>query len=136
SIALRKNGQVLVWGTGFQVTNLPPAAINVVAISSRNNQIVAVKGDGHVIRWGSSTSVPPGLTDVVDVAAGVNHAVALKSDGTVAPLESGNPTPPGLSNVVQICAGTGFTMALQSDGSVVVWGPTPYGVDRPPPGLR
>ncbi|MFI9272007.1 RCC1-like domain-containing protein [Kitasatospora sp. NPDC052896] len=140
SLALRKDGTVLAWG------------------SNRFGQL----GDGT--DTDRSTPVPvcaPGqtapctqfLSGVVAIAAGGGHSLALRNDGTVlawgfnefGQLGNGEPgtdrnTPvpvcaPGqtapcnqfLSGVVAIAAGGGHSLALGKDGGVFAWGLNNFG---------
>ncbi len=138
SVALKRDGQVVVWGGDSTTpTNVPPSATNLVAIASSGCSIVALKGDGSLVGWGQSAALP--LTcNAVGVAAASTlpwvcfpdwiGSVVLESDGTViAPPNIGSrslPMPVGLSNVIQIAAGPDQYLALKDDGTIVRWGPT------------
>ena len=83
-------GDPLVWGTGSSaalVTNLPPQATNLVAISAGRDFMLGLRADGGVIAWGTSgfgqTNVPASATNVVAIAAGHQHALALRANGTI-----------------------------------------------------
>jgi alpha-tubulin suppressor-like RCC1 family protein len=144
-IELRKSG------TGDYVdvleTNTPPAATNIVAITSKSFWSAAVRDDGRVFVWGDAryglTNLPPEAVDLVDVSAGSSHIIALKSDGTVVAWGDytfgGNygqsTVPRSATNVVRISAGDSYSMALRADGSVLVWGRSDQGHLEVPQGL-
>lgn len=134
----------------------PSDLTNVVAIAATSTAIdisllgchfLALRADGTVIRWDSSslppkTDVPPGLTHVVAVAPGAGHCLALRADGTV--VAWGNPArtdlPAGLSSVVAVAAGFAHSLALCADGRIVAWGGSgswhpEYGGTNVPPSL-
>lgn len=123
-------GKVSGWGRNdFGEMDVPAAAQSgVTAIAAGWFYNVALKNDGSVMAWGSSswTNVPVGLSNVSAIAAGATHSVALKNDGTV--VAWGDNThgqtnvPVGLSKVTAIAAGEFHTLALRNDGTVVAWG--------------
>ncbi|NQX01482.1 putative Ig domain-containing protein, partial [bacterium] len=91
---------------------------------------VALKQDGTVIAWGSSSyslnSVPAGLTDVIEISAGDYITAALKSDGQVVVWGSTSSdatvVPPAAQGTVQLAAGYGHILALSQAGNTVGWG--------------
>ena len=114
-------------------TQIPSGLKDVVQLSSSENYTLALKSNGTVAMWGSSTPWSNGstavsnLTNITAVAAAKYHALFLKSDGTVVALEAGksygaNEVPAGLKGVTSIAAGYASSYALKSDGSVVAWG--------------
>ncbi|MBE0544649.1 MAG: hypothetical protein IH623_25190 [Verrucomicrobia bacterium] len=123
---------VVVWGTNtFGQLNVPVNLLDVVALASGQNHLVALRSDGTVVAWGDNrfgqTDVPPGLGDVVSIAAGPgNHTLALKSDGTVvawgANTYQQTNVPPGVQNIVAVAAGESHSLALRADGAVLAWG--------------
>jgi alpha-tubulin suppressor-like RCC1 family protein len=131
SLALRADGQVLVWGSNSSnQTNIPPDLTNVVAIAANNNHSLAVKSDGTVVAWGlntfGQTNVPPSATNVIAVTAGSFHNAALRADGTVIAWGIGGfgrtNVPAHATNIVAISAATSQTLALRADGTVIAWG--------------
>jgi len=117
SLAIAENGAVLAWGSnasgqlgdGTRTTRVHPGAVhglgscansNVVAVAAGRFFSLALKLDGTVLTWGTSTrddgtsvtqltpvpieGLEPGPTaKVFAIAAGASHALALKTDGTV-----------------------------------------------------
>lgn len=143
--ALLSVSGVVVWGTNtFGQLNVPVNLLDVVALASGQNHIVALRSDGTVVAWGDNrfgqTNVPPGLGDVVSIAAGPgNHTLALKSDGTVVAWGANNyqqtNVPPGMQNIVAIAAGESHSLALRADGAVLAWGRNHTGQTNVPAGL-
>ncbi|MCL4787718.1 MAG: immunoglobulin domain-containing protein [Verrucomicrobia bacterium] len=136
---------VVVWGTNnYGQLNVPGNLLDVVALASGQNHIVALRSDGTVAAWGDNrfgqTNVPAGLSDVVSIAAGPgNHTLALKSDGAVVAwgLNTFGQTnvPPGVQNIVAIAAGESHSLALRADGAVLAWGRNHMGQTNVPAGL-
>lgn len=114
-------------------------------IAAGNQQVIALRGDGTVWRWGldhfGSESLfavqVPGLADITRITMWSNFGLALRTDGTVwawgsnwaGQLGDGtltNQAVPvqvaGLSGIVSIAAGGAHSMALGSDGTVWTWG--------------
>ncbi len=118
---------VIAWGDDSQgQTDVPPSATNVVAVAAGASNSLALRADGTLIIWGSTTTVPYNITNATAIAAGAAHNLALLANGTV--LAWGNNTygqitvPPSATNVVAIAAGDNHTLALQTDGRIVAWG--------------
>jgi alpha-tubulin suppressor-like RCC1 family protein len=127
SLALKKNGTVAVWGSGYEgATAVPPGLSNVTAIAAGEFHGLALKTDGTVACWGGRKGVFAGLSNVVCIAAAKSwfwHDVALKSDGSI--IEQ-HPTEQQIvlvdTNVVAISAGYNHSLALKRDGTVFGWG--------------
>jgi hypothetical protein len=134
SAAIKKNGDVIVWGE-MQAAGLSGAAS--VALGDRHGLVLRI--DGRVDAWGSNqngqTAVPVGLSRVIQIAAGSHHSIALKDDGTIVQWGGSNisnmstgerfsiQSPPnGISEVVAISAGNLHGMALRRDGRIITWG--------------
>ena len=132
-LALGTDGTVTGWNDP-----IPSGLTNIVMISARANQKMALSADGAVVAWDYSgniqANVPEGLSNAVAVAAGLYHEVVLKADGTVVAWgyndDGETNVPAGLSNVVAIAAGDTDSMALRLDGTVVTWGAAPSGTDN------
>lgn len=165
TIALKADGTVVSFGSnssgelGIGVTGgnrtspvLVNGLSNVVAISTKSDFNLALKGDGTVVSWGSNLSgelgngttikantptLIPGLTNIVAISAGANHSLALRSDGRVLAWggnasgqvgnnSTANQTTPvvlsGLSQVVAIASGSLTSFALKRDGTMMAWG--------------
>ena len=106
-----------------EVTNVPPALSNVVAISACDGQNMVAKSDGTVVCFGHNMApVPAGLAHVVAVACAADVEVALLNDGTVAQWSSKktvDPTANGITGVIQIAGGNNRWAALKNDGTVM-----------------
>ncbi|MCM2274391.1 MAG: immunoglobulin domain-containing protein [Candidatus Didemnitutus sp.] len=118
--------RVVAFGFSLFDANRPPADLaDAIAIAAGDYHSLALRRDGTVAAWGSTSGsqVPAGLTDVVAIAGGSSHSLALKSDGTVVIWGSGNSAAiaAGLKDVVAIAAARDISVALKRDGSVVVW---------------
>lgn len=93
-LALRTNGSVMAWGTGYGANNLP-AFTNAVGVAAGNFNGVVVKGDGTVQTWGVNSfgglNIPGELTNrstntfvrAVSAVAGYQYTLVLRADGTV-----------------------------------------------------
>jgi alpha-tubulin suppressor-like RCC1 family protein len=115
------------WGTGFGT--IPADLTGVTAIAAGNGFSLALKSDGTVVGWGTTTAgyegIPADLTGVTAITAGYDFGLALKSDGTV--VGWGNNTsgqiaiPAGLTGIAKISASRfsssqRFTLLLKSKG--------------------
>jgi alpha-tubulin suppressor-like RCC1 family protein len=109
-LALRANGTVVAWGSGF--TNEPNSSIDL-----------------------GQAMVPVGLSNVVAVSAGYLHSLALRANGTLAAWGAGQTNDPasshhhgqsiipaGLTNAIAVSAGFYHSLALRSNSTVVAWG--------------
>lgn len=131
SVALKSNGQVVVWGYNYyNQTNVPASATNVIAIAAAQNHTMVLRSNGTVVAWGNGgINVPAGLSNVIAIAAGDYHSMALKSDGTVVAWGDGGfvnssttNVPANATNIVAIAAGGNFCAALRQNGTVMDWG--------------
>jgi alpha-tubulin suppressor-like RCC1 family protein len=121
-----------------------------VAVAAGFYHNLALKSEGTVVAWGTSTNpidigtdpnygqsiVPTGLSNVVAIAGGGWHSLALRSDGTVVGWGRNDDlqaSPPNwLSNVVAISAGAAHSLALLNNGRLVAWGINTYGQTNVP----
>ena len=125
-------GTVVAWGNNNSGQTLPQSGLKgVVAIAADTDTTFALRSDGTVVGWGSSslglTTVPPKIQGrTVAISVGSHHALALLSDGTVIAWganDYGQSTvPTGLSSVVAVSTASGLSVALKADGSVAAWG--------------
>ena len=146
SAVLLADGSIRAWGHPNYANIGLPLDADYTRIAAGWSHFLAVRTDGTVISWGSTTSqgaaVPAGLTGVVDVAAGHNTSYALRADGSVVAWGSNyygqTSVPGGLSNVTKVVAGWTHAIALRANGEVVWWGDgqangvSGYGVSLPP----
>ena len=157
SLFLQTNGTVIAIGDdgdNYENPNYVPLGLsNVVTITAGRYHCLALKADGTVVAWGTSTNpgtyvanfdygqsvVPAGLSNVVAIAAGAYHSLALKANGTVTGwgrTDSGQAAiPDGLSNVVAIAAGFADSLVLEANGHLAAWGDNTYGQTNVPVGL-
>jgi alpha-tubulin suppressor-like RCC1 family protein len=140
AIALRADGTVKTWGTGYWEENNETAAGlgEVVAVAATYYQAFALRADGTVVQivhsYQNYNPVPIGLRRVVSIAADAYGALLLSSDGTVVSLGLEEP-PANLNNVVAIDVGFRGAVALKRDRTVVAWGPWSVDYVVTPPGL-
>lgn len=138
-IAVRTNGEVVIWGSGVFGEETVPANLGPVkAVAAGEFHNIALRVDGTVACWGSDyagqCSPPPGLGIATAVAAGSYHSLALRVDGSVRGWSIyGN----GPANLVAtaIAAGGDHSMALRPNGTVVCWGGNSQGQCNVPVGL-
>ena len=138
-------------GNSFGQTQIPTTLSNVVAIACGFYHSLALKADGTVVAWGTSTNpavasgtdtvsygqavVPAGLSNVVAIAGGGWHCLALKVDGTLTGWgrdDYGQANiPSGISNVMAIAAGAAYSMySGESNGTVAAWGDNALRADQ------
>lgn len=137
SLALRRDGSVVFWGTYFSPGSTPtsPPKFPLIAIAAASDHDIGLLPNGTVTTWGINTplaaDVPADLTNAVAVAAGTYHDLALRDDGSV--VVWGDNTygqasvPPAATNIVAIAGGTRHSLALREDGTVLAWGKDDYG---------
>ncbi|HEV2695324.1 MAG TPA: immunoglobulin domain-containing protein [Verrucomicrobiae bacterium] len=131
-------GSVAAWGRNLNNESLPPPGLsNVISIAGTYQAGFALRADGTVASWGSTsiTNVPANATNAVAIAASADNyeAVALRADGTVAGW--GQSPPPALSNVVSVAMCLRYGLALRAEGTVTSWGSLPFNT-LPPAGLN
>jgi alpha-tubulin suppressor-like RCC1 family protein len=85
NLGLCTNGNVVIWGSADgAVTNIPPTATNVCAVSANHGMSAVLRRDGTIVCWGKTSSlsnVPPVITNAVSVAVGYQTAYAVLNDG-------------------------------------------------------
>ncbi len=134
---------VVGWGGTQAVSSLPAGTSGVRALAAGSQHALALRTDGTVVAWGSSslgqTTVPAGLSGVVAVVARGNVSGAVASDGSVAlwgDATYGQTTvPAGLSGVNGLAIGGDHALAVRADGTVVAWGNNSNGEATVPVGL-
>jgi hypothetical protein len=101
SMALRENGQVVVWGSGEGGVRDVPAGLNdVIAIASGQRHCLALRRNGTVVTWGDTSqglAVPAGLSGITAIAALDQYSSALRVDGRVINWGKSAPTWPSLT---------------------------------------
>ena len=147
-LAMRTNGEVLVWGTGDYsppITSLPAGATNVVGLAAGKTHGVALRSDGTVVVWGTLngaiTNLPLELTNrgtntfvrAVAVAAGGSGTLVLRADGSLRAWgdsfteswrTNGLPGADASNPLVAVSASLTHAVGMRRDGTVVVWGTT------------
>jgi alpha-tubulin suppressor-like RCC1 family protein len=86
-LLLRRNGSLVGWGP----TNLPPVGSNCIGVAASYYGKLAVRSDGTVAAWSSSssdasTNVPSGLANVSVIDAGEQHVLALLTARSFPPV--------------------------------------------------
>ena len=129
SVAMLTLGPVAAWGDSRTLAQLllpPPGLSNVVAVAAGTSFALALKSDGTVAAWGSTTvtNVPPYVTNIVAISAGSTYGLGVRSDGTVAAWGTGMPTnvPVTVSNIVLTSGSSSHALGLRTEGSLVEWG--------------
>ena len=150
TMALKSNGQVLVWGDSettqgaLGVRQIPAGLSGVRAIDAGAYNCLAITSAGEVVAWGTGKTntgngyefgqsiVPSGLAQVREVRGGKFHTLALREDGTLVGWGrntkfEGTPIaqatiPVGLPAATGIAAGPWHSLAVLADGSVAGWG--------------
>jgi alpha-tubulin suppressor-like RCC1 family protein len=153
--ALKKDGSVVTWGSGYTGGNSSSVAgslsSNVTAVYSNSRAFVALKKDGSVVAWGDAnaggnfSSVAGSLSSNVttifsscssDYGYGesLGAFAALKKDGSVVTWGSaysgGNSSSVASSlssNVTAVYSNASAFAALKKNGSVVTWGDASHG---------
>jgi hypothetical protein len=132
SIALRKDGSIIGWGSNIYGLQQIPEGNDFKAISAGRYQNLALKADGSIVGWGD-TQTPPAGNDFVAIAAGWGQSFALKSDGTIVTWGDINTSPEG-NDFIAIAAGEEHALALRSNGTIAGWGYNANGQATPPEG--
>jgi alpha-tubulin suppressor-like RCC1 family protein len=136
-------GDVVAWGLN-QPSPPQGASNNIIQIASGQFHHLALRADGTMISWSSSSgfpfSLPDGLTNVVNIAAGANHSLAVRSNGTVVAWGDNSSlqtnVPPGITTAVAVAGGDFHSLVLLSNGLVGGWGANNAGQAAPPIGLN
>ncbi|MCG9967266.1 cadherin-like beta sandwich domain-containing protein [Pelotomaculum terephthalicicum JT] len=146
SLALKKDGTVVAWGSNTKGQCNVLYNLHATALAAGQDHSLALKADGTVAAWGDNTShqcdVPAGLSGVVDIAAGGSFSAALKQDGRITVWGDNSSgqlnVPAGLSEgggVAAVRCGLAHVLTLKADGTVVAWGDDSYGQCAVPAGL-
>lgn len=125
-------GQVTGWGNDdfSEVTNAKLLS-DVVTISARAHNNLALKQDGSLIQWGITSlnpkAIATGLLNIKAMVASQSNGLALTQNGQLLPfwadLSTPIPIPSEAVNVAAIAAGNTHYLALTSTGKVIAWGP-------------
>lgn len=130
AVALLEGGTLRAWGSPSTIP--VDAQSGIVAIAAGRTHMLALRGDGRVVAWDSSsgstlTQVPgAAASGVVAIAGGADASVALKADGSL--VAWGTPSSailtalPTSADFSAIVAGDSHAVALRRDGTTVAWG--------------
>ena len=90
SVALKKDGTVVAWGSDnyrYLQCTIPQSAVDIISICAGPYHTLALRNDGTVVAWGDNLDgecvVPEDLNNVVSIAAGDGQSLAVKEDGSV-----------------------------------------------------
>lgn len=131
ALVLRADGTMVDWGNAYYgLTNIPPAARNIVGVAAGNFFALALRAEGMVVSWGEGPVVPSNATNIVAIATGWRSVAALRADGKV--LAWGTityfpqPGSSGFTNVVDLACpfsgpGNDAVLALRRNGSTLEW---------------
>ncbi len=114
--ALKTDGTVVTFSTNINSVTPVYSLSDVVFISGGKSHALAVKADGTVWAWGTTSD-------------GTNNLYGQLGDGTNTVRTSlGIPTQvAGISDAIAVGAGSGHSLALKKDGTVWAWGYNYYG---------
>lgn len=148
NLALRSDGQLVVWGDdrfGQQAVPVLPPGLQYSGVAGGGGHSLALRSDGRVIAWGDNSdgqtdvpTLPSGLRYTA-VAAGRAHSLALRSDGWLVAWgenaygQISVPTLPASVTYRAVVGGLDFSLALRSDGHIVAWGDNASGQLEVPP---
>ncbi len=125
-------GPVAAWGRSLNNECLPPPGLsNVIAVAGTYQSSFAVRADGTLTAWGSTTitNISANTTNVVALFTS-GSVIALRANGAISDL-NGNFIS-GVSNVVSVALGNFGSFALRADGTLVSLGQNtiPVGLNR------
>ncbi len=117
--------------------------VGAVAVAAGRAYVVAVRGDGTIVAWGTNVLGQFGRlhkqSGVRAVSANWLHTLLLMQDGTVAVFGANwndqNSVASGLVGVAEVAAGSNHSVALLSSGTVVAWGENAFGQTSVPNNL-
>jgi hypothetical protein len=127
-LAARADGSLVVWGRPQlqTLTNVPPEAQDIVAVSAMPNHWLALRRDGEVIRnpaWDQANPRPETARELVAVSAGASGVtsefVGLREDGTVVHVLSPRSTAGEFNGLSQVTEAA-YRVVLRRDGEVSV----------------
>lgn len=82
-VGLTQDHKVVAWGRNDYGQASPPYWLqDVIAVSAGGGTGLALRADGSVIQWGSSSAIPSSVEGVLQISAGP-ISIALLHDGTV-----------------------------------------------------
>jgi hypothetical protein len=112
------------------VMTINASAEEVLSSNERHN--CAIKDDGTIVCWGSSSKTPPNDTNFARVSAGQSYNCALKTDGSMDCWGLGTASKAPEGKFIQISAGQNHSCAVKFDKSVICWG-SDGGTDKTKP---
>ena len=139
SLALRRDGTLVQWGSLAPGFTIPSAALNsgetLAALAGLGSHNIGLRSNGTVVCFNyvgnGLDAIPAGLSNVIAVATSGSHDLALKADGTVAAwgLNTSGQTevPPDATNLVAIAAGNNFSLGVTDEGKLIGWGTNSHG---------
>jgi hypothetical protein len=133
--------QIVYWGNDCCGLNeVPPEAVDVVALAGGDSFLLGLRAGGRVLAWGTNTlgqlDVPAGLYDVVAIGSGDAPSLALNANGTVVAWGDDSAgqaaVPANLRDVVSLASSGQHVLALTRGGQVVAWGENYWGQSEVP----
>ena len=134
-VGLKNDGTVVAAGdNSFGQCNVSNWK-NVIAISARSNQTVALLSDGTVVETGTrygnaDVSMARNWKDMISISSGDNHIIALRKNGKpfgCGANQKGQCDVLPWNNIIDIAAGYYHTLGLRKDGTVVAVGDNKHG---------
>ena len=128
-IGIQACGKLTAWGLNDHGQCNVPRGNDFVAVSGGHWHSLALRVDGSLVSWGSTSETPSG-NDFVAIASGSGHNLALKADGSLTAWGGtayGKTEVPEGNDFVAIAARTEHNLALKADGSIAAWGLNNWG---------
>jgi hypothetical protein len=141
ALVLRADGTVVDWGHQGpnDLTNIPPAAVNIVSVAAASYHALALRADGKAVAWGNNldgsvyNTVPASATNLVAIACGFYGDLGLRPDGTVVAWKGASETysaaslkTSGFTNIIDVARpfgdslfGNDGILGLRRNGTLV-----------------
>lgn len=134
-IGLKSDGTVVAAGDNSLGQCNVSSWKNIIAVSARSNQTVALLSDGTVVETGAryanaDVSMVHNWKDMIGISCGDNHIIALRKNGKpfgCGANQKGQCDVLPWNNITDIAAGYYHTLGLKKNGTVVAIGDNKHG---------